>query len=180
MVGYVFCFVLNKRLPNVCLDSKSEQMMFKALGYLLYCFSFLSFIYSIRIKVPGTLCGISPALSLCDAIPVGIEGQTYDNGQGRSPKTCDRTSANSFCPYGMVTYGYGRNQYGQLGLGNKVDRLTPTPLATAYAKVRMLESSAHSSYLVWAGINTMYSWGRSDQGQLGQVRLQKRKATEPP
>lgn len=126
---------------------------------------------SVRIKVPGTLCGIPPDQHICDALPVGIDGQSYDNGQGRSPNTCDKTSINSFCPYGMVTYGFGRNQYGQLGLGDTVDRNIPTALATAYAKIEKLECSAESSYLVWAGLNSLYSWGRSDRGQLGKVIL---------
>ena len=148
-----------------------KKMTFRNVFHL-FALSFvlvLTFIHSVRIKVPGTTCGTAPNTVLCDALPVGIDGQLNDNGQGRSPTTCDSKVVDYFCPYGMVTYGFGRNQYGQLGLGDTVDRDTPTPLATAYAKIVKLDCSAQSSFLLWAGLNTLYSWGRADHGQLGQV-----------
>lgn len=92
-----------------------------------------------RFKIPGTRCGRLPNIYECDDTPIGIEEKQLDNGQGRTPGTC---TPGAYCPYGMVTYGFGRNHLSQLGIGDFKDRLLPTPLATAYAKVDHLRCAS--------------------------------------
>ena len=100
--------------------------------------------------------------------PASQEWEDYflDNGKGRTPSTCIGKSG--FCPYGDVTYGFGRNQFAQLGTGDRKDRTVPTTIPTAYAKVGDLRSGDHSNILLWEGKDQLYSWGRDEWGQLGQ------------
>ena len=93
------------------------------------------------------------------------EDQFPDNGQGRSPATCVKSK---FCPYGAVTYSFGRNQHAQLGLGDRRSRNIPVPIPTAYAKINQVVSGYHSNILRLEGQNELYSWGRDEFGQLGQ------------
>jgi len=88
-----------------------------------------------RFKLPGTECGRLPNTYECDDTPVGIGDKVLDDGQGRTPEKC---TPGEFCPYGDVTYGFGRNHLAQLGVGDYRDRVLPTPLATAYAKIDLL------------------------------------------
>ena len=88
-----------------------------------------------------------------------------DIGRGRAPSAC---TPGQFCPYGHTTYAFGRNQYAQLGLGDRKTRNLPTLVPTAYAKINQLASGDHSNILRWEGKNSLYSWGRDDFGQLGQ------------
>jgi alpha-tubulin suppressor-like RCC1 family protein len=67
-----------------------------------------------------------------------------------------------------VTYGFGRNQHAQLGVGDFKDRNKPTPIPTAYAKVAMVRSGDNSNLLLWEVKDEIYSWGRDNFGQLGQ------------
>jgi len=88
-----------------------------------------------------------------------------DNGKGRSPNLCLK---GEFCPYGHVTYAFGRNNYGQLGVGDRQTRNIPTPIPTAYLKVNALASGDQSNILTSEGRKELYAWGRDDHGQLGQ------------
>lgn len=117
-----------------------------------------------RFKVPKSVCGRVPNTFLCDDVPIGYDGKKYDNGTGRTPSNCVR---GEFCPYGDVVYSFGRNQYAQLGLGDYGDRHLPSPMATIYAKIDRVVSTAHSNLLRWERMNMMYGWGRNDKGQLG-------------
>jgi len=87
------------------------------------------------------------------------------SGIGRTPSTC---TAGEFCPYGHVTYAFGRNHYAQLGVGDYDDKRIPTPIPTAYSKISRLASGDHSNILRLEGQGEIYSWGRDDHGQLGQ------------
>ena len=161
--------------------------------FLVVCVSLLCAQLSLgeRFKLPGTRCGRLPNIYLCDDTPIGIEEKDLDNGQGRTPATC---TPGAYCPYGEVTYGFGRNNLAQLGIGDFTNRLIPTPLATAYAKVDQLRCASqlphtlhrlsvpwrgpdvHSlarrcgaafNVLRWEGENNLYSWGDDRHGQLG-------------
>ena len=71
-----------------------------------------------RFKLPGTECGRLPNTYECDDTPVGIGDKVLDDGQGRTPEKC---TPGEFCPYGDVTYGFGRNHFAQLGVGDGGD-----------------------------------------------------------
>jgi len=107
--------------------------------FVAVCVSLLCASLGERFKIPGTRCGRLPNIYLCDDTPIGIEEKQLDNGQGRTPATC---SPGAYCPYGMVTYGFGRNHLAQLGIGDFTNRLIPTPLATAYAKIDQLRCAS--------------------------------------
>eukprot|EP00960_Hanusia_phi_P045677 757383-Hanusia_phi.AAC.4 len=119
---------------------------------------------------------------------------TYDNGTKRFEvfEPPDSLSLFQGFPHNSVcrtSFAFGRNNYAQLGVGDYVDRRVPTPLATVYARISKLRcdvshasrdslidtsGGAQSCILQWQGPNSLYSWGRDDHGQLGQVAEQLR------
>lgn len=67
-------------------------------------------------------------------------------------------------------YSWGRNQFGQLGLGDLVDRNIPTLIsALSGINIRYLDvvGVVYSSVFAVTDTNTLYSWGGNYQGVLG-------------
>ncbi|MFH1596882.1 MAG: hypothetical protein ABIG94_11055, partial [Pseudomonadota bacterium] len=69
-------------------------------------------------------------------------------------------------------YAWGRNAYGQLGIGNKINQNTPTPVAGA-GWVAVAAGSYHS--LGRRADGALYAWGYNNYGQLGLGDIAKRK-----
>ena len=64
----------------------------------------------------------------------------------------------------QTLWAWGRNSYGQLGLGDEVTRSTPTQLSGLWASVR---SADDSTYALKAD-GSLWAWGDNTYGQLGQ------------
>lgn len=64
-------------------------------------------------------------------------------------------------------YAWGLNNYGQLGHGDKMDRILPERIAKILHLKDMDAGEHHSVGLDLSG--HVYSWGRGDSGQLGIV-----------
>ena len=62
-------------------------------------------------------------------------------------------------------WAWGRNDYGQLGLGNKIDQNTPERLGQAADLVSVSGGNEHSTALRRSGI--LWTWGLNSAGQLG-------------
>ena len=62
-------------------------------------------------------------------------------------------------------WAWGRNDYGQLGLGDTTNRLVPTRVGTASDWVAVAVGELHSLALRADG--SLYAWGDNGQGQLG-------------
>ncbi|MCY0989338.1 hypothetical protein OV203_19520 [Nannocystis sp. ILAH1] len=64
-------------------------------------------------------------------------------------------------------WGFGRNNEGQLGVGDLVDRLVPTAALGLDDAVSLSANLNHSLAVTEAG--AVVVWGRNDEGQLGQA-----------
>jgi alpha-tubulin suppressor-like RCC1 family protein len=62
-------------------------------------------------------------------------------------------------------YAWGQNERGQLGLGDREDRLTPTKVPGLTGIKAIAAGHSHSLALTESG--EVYAWGRNDKGQLG-------------
>lgn len=71
---------------------------------------------------------------------------------------------------GGNVYGWGRNYYGQLGEGTRIDRLSPVAVNAAgvlAGKTIVAISAGHTHSLALASDGTLYAWGYNQSGQLG-------------
>lgn len=164
--GLCCCPSCNK---SQCVAGEGFRMSSKFLNMLVLAAMFivlLGGVKAVRFKVPGSVCGRVPNTFLCDDVPIGYGDppRAHDNGTGRTPSRCN---PGEYCPYGDVVYSFGRNQYAQLGLGDYGTRLSPAPMATIYAKVDRLTTTAHGNLLRWERMDKLFAWGRNDRGQLG-------------
>lgn len=64
-----------------------------------------------------------------------------------------------------TTYAWGANGYGQLGIGNKLNRKTPAAVDGTFAAVSI--GGAHGVALDTANGGTVWTWGHNSAGQLG-------------
>jgi RCC1 and BTB domain-containing protein len=66
-------------------------------------------------------------------------------------------------------FGFGRNDYGQLGLGHNDDKLRPTPI-TFFNGQRVVDIACGQYHsLVSVGSGGIFAFGKNDYGQLGIV-----------
>jgi len=63
-------------------------------------------------------------------------------------------------------YAWGRNNYGQLGLGDNTERDTPTHISQGNRKYKAI-SAGPSFALAIAENGDLYAWGHNNDGQLG-------------
>lgn len=63
-------------------------------------------------------------------------------------------------------YCWGRNQYGELGLGNTTQYTTPTQVGSATNWTSVSTSGSDTCAINSSG--NLYCWGRNDYGELGQ------------
>ncbi len=71
-----------------------------------------------------------------------------------------------FCGiYSNALKCWGDNQYGQLGIGNQLDKTTPTSVSSLSSAVTYVTAAYYSSCAIKSG--TIYCWGYNDNGQLG-------------
>ena len=72
------------------------------------------------------------------------------------------------CEDGKI-FGFGRNDYGQLGLGHNEDKLRPTPI-TFFNGQRIIDIACGQYHsLVSVGSGGIFAFGKNDYGQLGIV-----------
>ena len=65
-------------------------------------------------------------------------------------------------------YAWGRNNYGQLGIGNKTDRDVPTLVSGAWNGNKIISIAAGDNHsLAMDDAFNVYSWGLNSSGQLG-------------
>ena len=70
---------------------------------------------------------------------------------------------------GGQLYGWGDNQFGQLGIGPSVGKtvMVPTPVdCLTSLPLRFISCGAHHS-LVVSHSGAVYAWGKNNKGQLG-------------
>jgi len=84
-------------------------------------------------------------------------------------KGCSSANAFAIDDEGQV-YGWGRNEAGQLGLDDKVDRHVPTLVAalSGYEVVEVASGKAHTLFLTSCG--RVFAAGSNENGQCGQGR----------
>ena len=63
-------------------------------------------------------------------------------------------------------YAFGDNGYGELGLGNKIDRWTPTKITTLPGPARAFAAGGAFSLILLQN-GDVYAFGRNDHGELG-------------
>ncbi|MDE7315517.1 MAG: hypothetical protein K2N11_07415 [Mucispirillum sp.] len=63
-------------------------------------------------------------------------------------------------------YAWGKNGSGQLGVGDKVNKNTPTLISGISGKIKTLKTNYQSIYAI-AEDGLLYTWGRNLHGQLG-------------
>jgi alpha-tubulin suppressor-like RCC1 family protein len=66
-----------------------------------------------------------------------------------------------------AVYCWGPNNYGQVGDGSTVDRLTPYGIPTLSSGVTSITSSPDGTSYCAIKSGAVYCWGRNDNGQLG-------------
>ena len=105
-------------------------------------------------------------------------GSTASVGSGGSPARLDTATNWSnlftgyFCSFGIRTNGtlwsWGRNDSGQLGLGDKIDRSSPVQVGTGTDWRLVSCMTAFPTYTLAIKTNgTLWAWGANDQGRLG-------------
>jgi len=62
-------------------------------------------------------------------------------------------------------YAWGQNDKGQLGLGDREGRLTPTKVP-GLAGIKAVAARYYQSFALTES-GEVYAWGRNDKGQLG-------------
>ena len=62
-------------------------------------------------------------------------------------------------------YSWGKNSYGQLGVGDKINKNTPT-IVNLPGKIKKLITSYSASYAILED-GSLYSWGENNSGELG-------------
>ena len=62
-------------------------------------------------------------------------------------------------------YSWGENSYGQLGVGDKINKNTPT-IVNLPGKIKKLITSYSASYAILED-GSLYSWGENNSGELG-------------
>ncbi|MDZ7815311.1 MAG: hypothetical protein U5N86_04670 [Planctomycetota bacterium] len=72
----------------------------------------------------------------------------------------------ALCSDGSV-YAWGNNDHGQLGLGDDVDRITPTLVGALSDKDLISITAGSSHYLALCSDDSVYAWGVNGHGQLG-------------
>jgi len=65
-----------------------------------------------------------------------------------------------------IIYVWGRNDFGQLGLGDTKDRFTPTPLEINIDSIKFIECGYDHTILITEK-GSVYVWGYNEFGQLG-------------
>ena len=65
-----------------------------------------------------------------------------------------------------TAYAWGRNEDGQLGLGDTINRYNPTKIASIEGRVRS-GSCGPNHTLLFTTVGELYCTGRNDSGQLG-------------
>jgi len=63
-------------------------------------------------------------------------------------------------------YSFGRNEYGQLGIGNRIDQLSPVEVEFFKDKKIYMISAGHQHTLIVTN-ESLYSFGHNIYGQLG-------------
>src|SRR5579863_63472 len=66
-----------------------------------------------------------------------------------------------------VIYSLGRNNYGQLGLGDYIDRTTPQKITFDFKSIIISVACGHAHTLVITKFGEIYGWGCNCDGQLG-------------
>lgn len=68
----------------------------------------------------------------------------------------------------VITYGWGANELGQIGSGDKTDRNIPTEMATALQLRFVLVAMGGDHAMGVTALGEVYVWGSNSYGQLGQ------------
>jgi hypothetical protein len=68
---------------------------------------------------------------------------------------------------GGALWAWGRNDFGQLGLGDTVSRSVPTMLDSSYGLWWAVACGANHTLAIADRYNTLWAWGSNAAGQLG-------------
>ena len=68
----------------------------------------------------------------------------------------------------MPIWSWGKNEFGQLGLGDLEDRKYPCPILAINSKIKNISCGENFSMCV-TNMGTVYTWGQGEHGQLGHT-----------
>jgi alpha-tubulin suppressor-like RCC1 family protein len=98
-------------------------------------------------------------------VGVGIWGWlSFFGHRGRATVVAGEGYSFALADSGEV-YAWGNNEFGQLGLGDKEDRLTPTKVPGLTGVKAIIAGGGHFFALTESG--EVYAWGWNEAGQLG-------------
>ena len=85
--------------------------------------------------------------------------------------TSSRGNSNLAVTKRVLTYGWGENELGQIGSGDKTDRNIPAQMATAVQLRFVLVAMGGEHAMGLTALGEVYVWGSNSYGQLGQDTL---------
>lgn len=163
--------VYDKLKRNKVKRFKVEKMILKKMVYRIGC-AVILFIFSIAYFLPAAANALTiDSLSQTQGSVLGGEENTL-GGSGFISLNNDKIkhvyagAFNSFAlTEGGELFAWGRNDSGQLGLGDTTDRKLPEKVDLDEKIIGVAAGSYHT--LVFSETGKVFSWGRNTNGQLG-------------
>ena len=119
--------------------------------------------FNLLFRISGGAENESSEKSLTPAPPSGVEKNRVDS---TTPETFNERLSQE-----ISMYGWGKNDYGQLGLGSENMLIScPSPIDANQSVISIASGLRHTIYLT--STRKVYSCGSNEFGQLGQQKSQ--------